>query len=145
MNISAQNALEHQSRSPEWVNFGERFKCNQPGRKLHLRGRKWELFCLLIYDFSGLSPHISGSWKALSCFGFVAAIWVVQWNMKISEVNSTPLGMQTASPGMLPASFSTEGKHRHRPWWHSSWWQRSHTSVASCRAAILYPGKMLEA
>lgn len=115
MNVSLHNALEYQIKSPVWVNFGERFKWNQPGSRLHLTGRKWELFCLLVYDFSRLSPQILGSLKALSCFGFVAAFWVVQQNVKISEVNNTPLEIQTARPGMLPASFSSEGEHRHFP------------------------------
>lgn len=34
------------------VNVGERFRCKLPRRKLNFRGRKWELFSLLPYDFS---------------------------------------------------------------------------------------------
>lgn len=98
-------------------------------------GNSFASSCMTSADF--LLTFRGHQLKALSFFGFVAAIWVVHWNVKISEVNNAPLGMQTASPRKLSSSFATEEKHRHSFWWQFSWWQKPRTSVASCGAAVL--------
>lgn len=63
--------------------------------------------------------------KALSFFGFVAAIRVINSNVKTSEVNNMSLGMQTGSPRKM--AFVLHQKHK-----HFCGWQEKHTSVVPC-------------